>query len=830
MSSNPAEIYVYDGNGKWVSISPHIDTSVPPAAHRHPATDIDGIAKVATTGEYPDLLNRPTQLSDFVNDKAFVSAPDLATVATTGSYKDLIDEPKLLSEFTNDQNFVDYATARNAAPVQSIVAGANVSLTDDGKGNITIASTGTGSGGPVGGVTSVSAVAPLSVADGLANAKISLSIGSGLKVVGNDLVLDEASLSLSAVAHSGDYADLLNTPTIPPAYTLPTASAGNLGGVKIGTGIDVDMNGVISVTPQTVPDATTLTKGIVLLADYSAIKAGTPGAVVDAAQLKGAMPVLATVATSGDYNDLSNLPSIPPAQVQSDWMESNSSLAAFIKGKPTNLSEFTNDSGYINMAQVPASPVSSVNGKVGAVVLAATDVGALPDTTAIPTHTSNLTNDSGFINLAQVPAAPVSSVNGKTGAVVLTADSVGALPNTTTIPTHTSNLANDSGYINLAQVPAAPVSSVNGKTGAVVLNAASVGALPNTTIIPTHTSNLANDSGYITLSQVPDAPVQSIKAGSSNVTVSDDGAGNYTIDGSKYALPPANTTALGGVIVGDGLNVAANGTVSLGDLHLPVQSDDGSVVLQDAAKHLQVLTDGATRMTIGMDGTEVIGQIKAGKALVGAVAGDGLPSVSIGGGPAFDNGGGTASVVQVSKSLKGTISTISGFLNQVGFVNCQVGTYRGIVQSNPDAAFFGTTTVQLYEGFSISAMPASLDAKVLDACSIHVAMNDSGTATRWNVKASGSAPNMFSGNVVIGSSNKPEVALEVWPQRGLALKTSYPPNSETSNGVRGELAWDSQYIYICVNNNTWRRIPLQNFDGSPSTRVAVGGVGSGSHN
>lgn len=72
-----------------------------------------------------------------------------------------------------------------------------------------------------------------------------------------------------------------------------------------------------------------------------------------------------------------------------------------------------------------SSAVQSVNGKTGAVVLGASDVGALPDTYS----------------------APVSSVNGKTGAVNLTASDVGAKPSSYT----------------------APVSSVNGKTGAVQL-------------------------------------------------------------------------------------------------------------------------------------------------------------------------------------------------------------------------------------------------------------------------------------------------------------------------------------------------------------------------
>lgn len=54
---------------------------------------------------------------------------------------------------------------------------------------------------------------------------------------------------------------------------------------------------------------------------------------------------LATVATSGNYNDLSNKPTIPTV--------------------PTNISAFTNDAGYLTSA-----PVSSVNGQTGAVVIA----------------------------------------------------------------------------------------------------------------------------------------------------------------------------------------------------------------------------------------------------------------------------------------------------------------------------------------------------------------------------------------------------------------------------------------------------------------------------
>ena len=54
-------------------------------------------------------------------------------------------------------------------------------------------------------------------------------------------------------------------------------------------------------------------------------------------------PTLATVATSGSYNDLINKPTIPAAQIQSDWSQTNSVALDFIKNKPTLFSGSWND-------------------------------------------------------------------------------------------------------------------------------------------------------------------------------------------------------------------------------------------------------------------------------------------------------------------------------------------------------------------------------------------------------------------------------------------------------------------------------------------------------
>ena len=124
---------------------------------------------------------------------------------------------------------------------------------------------------------------------------------------------------------------------------------------------------------------------------------------------------------------------------------------------PTKVSAFENDAGYLTQHQSLANYALK---------------------SELPKNVSDLTNDVKYITAS---GAPVQSVNGKTGAVVLNATDVQALPNTTVIPTTTSQLTNNSGYITSA---GAPVQSVNGKIGTVSLNANDVGALPSTTTIP----------------------------------------------------------------------------------------------------------------------------------------------------------------------------------------------------------------------------------------------------------------------------------------------------------------------------------------------------------
>ena len=134
---------------------------------------------------------------------------------------------------------------------------------------------------------------------------------------------------------------------------------------------------------------------------------------------------LATVATTGSYNDLSDKPTIPAAQVNSDW--NASSGVAQILNKPTNVSAFTNDSGYITSSALTGYATQAWVGQQGYITgITSSDV-----TTALGYTPYNSSNPSGYItNSALAPYVLSSSL-----ASVATTGSYNDLSGKPTIPT-----------------------------------------------------------------------------------------------------------------------------------------------------------------------------------------------------------------------------------------------------------------------------------------------------------------------------------------------------------------------------------------------------------
>jgi len=129
--------------------------------------------------------------------------------------------------------------------------------------------------------------------------------------------------TLANVATSGDYDDLENKPTIPAAQIQSDWSQSD------NTKADFIKNKPTLGTAAAKDSTNAITQNSTDLIESGAVHTGLAG--------KADKTALATVATSGSYNDLSNKPTIPAAQIQSDWSQSDNTKLDFIKNKPSLL-------------------------------------------------------------------------------------------------------------------------------------------------------------------------------------------------------------------------------------------------------------------------------------------------------------------------------------------------------------------------------------------------------------------------------------------------------------------------------------------------------------
>lgn len=184
---------------------------------------------------------------------------------------------------------------------------------------------------------------------------------------------------------SGDYDDLTDKPTIPTisgtndgtnwtSITINSDTYAIPQGGGTGTVTDVEVNGTSVVDAQGVASITVPTATSALTNDSGFITSSalTPYALISS---------LATVATSGSYNDLSNKPTIPTTTSQL----TNDSGFITSSAIPTTVSSFTNDAGYITNSAlsgyVPTSRTINGNALSSNISLNAGDVGAISSVT-----------------------------------------------------------------------------------------------------------------------------------------------------------------------------------------------------------------------------------------------------------------------------------------------------------------------------------------------------------------------------------------------------------------------------------------------------------------
>jgi hypothetical protein len=62
------------------------------------------------------------------------------------------------------------------------------------------------------------------------------------------------------------------------------------------------------------------------------------------------------------------------------------------------------------------------------------------------------------------------------------------------------------------------------------------------------------------------------------------------------------------------------------------------------------------------------------------------------------------------------------------------------------------------------------------------------------------------GNIGIGAQD-PQRKLDINDSR-IRVRNSFTPASSTATGLKGDIAWNNDYVYVCVADNTWKRTAL----------------------
>lgn len=295
------------------------------------------LATVATTGAYSDLSGKP-DLSGFATTQAMntalagkqdtiedlssirtgaglgataVQPSSLATVATTGDYDDLVNKPTIpAAQVQSDWNESDTSSKAFIRNKPVIPAGVIVDQTYD--------------------ASSANAQSGTAVASAISTKQDIISDLATIRSGAADGATAVQPGNLATVATTGAYSDLSGTPTIPVVDQSYSSSS-----VNAQSGVAVA--GAIAGKQDTIADLATIRANALL--GSTAVQPSS----------------LATVATSGSYNDLSDKPSIPAAQINSDW--NSSSGVSQILNKPT-LATVATTGDYDDLVNKPSIPAA----------------------------------------------------------------------------------------------------------------------------------------------------------------------------------------------------------------------------------------------------------------------------------------------------------------------------------------------------------------------------------------------------------------------------------------------------------------------------------------
>ena len=452
-------------------------------------------------------ISVPTKVSDITNDLNFVEEKDLADVAFSGAYADITGTPYIptkTSDLTNDSDFV---------------SDANYVHTDN---NFTTALKDKLNGVATGAEVNVQSDWDITDTSSDAFIKNKPAIPTKTSDITNDSgFITSAALPTKTSDLTNDSGFITNQVNNLANYYDQTAINSMFNALDVPTKTSDLTNDSGFLTASTLPIATASRLGVVKIG--SGINVAADG-------------------------------TISAAVASLDW--------ANITNKPTDVSYWTNDAGYITSAALPTKTSDLENDS---------DFVTSAD---VPTKTSDLTNDSGFItnsvsNLANYYKKSETYTQGE----------VNSLLSAIVIPTKTSELTNDSNFVSDTDYATASKGGVikvgsglaitNGvlsTTGGGVADAVEWSNVLNkpsdvsywnndagyitSAALPTKTSDLTNDSGFLTSYTETDpiysaSPAAGITAADiSSWNAKSDFSGSYNDLTDRPTIPTVNNATL----------------------------------------------------------------------------------------------------------------------------------------------------------------------------------------------------------------------------------------------------------------------------------------------
>lgn len=432
--------------------------------------------KQSTSIPLTDIFN-PNNYYDKTDTDTLLAAKansaDLAAVATSGDYDDLTNKPTIptvptnVSAFTNDAGYTTNEGTITGITMNGVSKGTS--------GNVDLGTV----------ITEHQSLEGYAQTADLAAVATSGSY--------TDLT-DKPNL------FSGDYNDLTNKPTIPAAQinsdwnesdttskayiqnkpTIPTVPT-NVSAFTNDAGYTANTGTITGITMNGTSKGTS---GVVDL--------GT--VITEHQSLEGYVQStdLATVATTGDYADLTNKPVIPAAQVQSDWNEADNNSKAYIQNKPS-LAAVATSGDYTDLSNTPSLATVATTGDYD-------DLSNKPTIPTVPTNVSAFTNDAGYVqstdlatvattgdydDLSNKPTIPAAQIQSDwTEADSSSKAYIQNKPNLATVAT-------SGDYTDLSNTP-------NLATVATTGDYDDLTNKPTIPTVPTNVSAFTNDAGYTT--------------------------------------------------------------------------------------------------------------------------------------------------------------------------------------------------------------------------------------------------------------------------------------------------------------------------------------------